>query len=164
MEDATVNNEKEKKKKKKKSKKKKKKKKTKDDGVTPGGPMVEATDSTNATAATQGVHVGTETNIYNTRLPDVPIEYYYSEEAKPEGLKAEAEWVAEQEARSSTTTTPTTTNNNNNGDGHNISGDEGNRNNGPGFDRDQDNDPQASMEAIMHNIIFVRINNRRINK
>ena len=50
----------EKEKKKKKSKKMKKKKKTKDGGVTPGGPMVEATYSTNATAATQGVHVGTE--------------------------------------------------------------------------------------------------------
>jgi len=98
MEDATVNNEKEEKKK----KKKKKKKKTKDDGVTPGGPMVEATDSTNTTAATQGVHEGTETNIYNTRTPDVPSGYYYSEVAKAEGLKAEAVWDAEQEARSTT--------------------------------------------------------------
>jgi len=80
-----IHNEKEKK------KKRSKKKKTKNDGVTPGGPMVEATDSTNATAATQGVRVGTENNIYNTRLPDIPIEYYYSEEAKAEGLKAEAE-------------------------------------------------------------------------
>ena len=84
MEDAPANNEKEKKKKKKKSKKKKKKKKTKDDGATPGGPIVEATDSTNATAATQGVRAGAESNIYNTRLPDVPIWYYYSEEAKAE--------------------------------------------------------------------------------
>ena len=62
MENTPANNEKEKKK-----KKSKKKKKTKDGGVTPGGPMVEATDSTNTTAATQGVRVGTERREVNGR-------------------------------------------------------------------------------------------------
>mmetsp|Transcript_2939 Transcript_2939/g.3359 ORF Transcript_2939/g.3359 Transcript_2939/m.3359 type:complete len:209 (+) Transcript_2939:3-629(+) len=121
------------------------------------GPMVEATDSSNATASTQGVRAGTAHTVYNTRTPDVPSGYYYTEEAKAAGLEAEAVWYAEQEARSSTTTmTPTTTDNDNSGEGHDISGDDGIRDGGPGRDRDQDNDPQASMEAIMHNRMLHR--------
>ena len=52
MGDTTANNEE---KKKKKSKKKNKKKKTKGDGVNPDGRVEEAANSTNLTAATQGV-------------------------------------------------------------------------------------------------------------
>ena len=76
--------------------------------------------------------------------PDVPMEHYCSAEAIAEGIQAEAEWVAEQAARS-TTTTPPTTDNDNSGDGPDISGDDGIRDGGPGHDRDrdQDNDPQA---------------------
>ena len=75
MGDATANNEKKKKKKKKKnkSKKKNKKKKTTDDGVIHGGRMVEGTDSSNATASTQGVYTGIDHNVYNSRTPDVPM-------------------------------------------------------------------------------------------
>mmetsp|Transcript_64251 Transcript_64251/g.71954 ORF Transcript_64251/g.71954 Transcript_64251/m.71954 type:complete len:130 (+) Transcript_64251:235-624(+) len=96
MGDATANNEKEmeKKKMKTKSKKKKKTKNTTDDGVIQGGPVVKATDSSNATASTQGVRAGTAHNGYNTRTPDVPMEHYCSAEAIAEGIQAEAEWVA----------------------------------------------------------------------
>ena len=147
MEDATSNIER---KKKNKSKKKKKKKKTTDDGVIQGGRMVEGTDSSNETASTQGVRAGTDHNIYNSRTSDVPIEHYCSEEAIAEGIQAQAEFDAEQEARSTTTTTPTT-DDDNSGDGHKLSGDDGICDGGPGRDRDRDqgNDPQASMEAVL---------------
>ena len=114
------------------------------------GRMVEGTDSSNTTASTQGVRAGTETNMYNTRIPDVPSGYLYTEEAKAAGLEAEAVWYAEH------TMTPTTTDNENSGEGHDISGDDGIRDGGPGHDRDQDNEPQASMEAIMHNRMLNR--------
>ena len=142
MGDATANNEEKKKKKKKKNKsrRKKKKKKTTDDGVIQGGPMVEATDSTNERAATQGVRDGIEHNIYNTHTPDVPIEHYCSEEAIAEGIQAQADFDSEHEARSTTTT-----DNDNSGDGLDILGDDGNCDGSSGCDQDQDNDLQAPM-------------------
>merc|ERR1712238_379445 len=109
-----ANNEKEKKKRKRKknrkkkteSKKKKKKKKTTEDGVIHGGRMVEGTDSSTATASTQGVRAGTDHNAYHSRTTDVDLsmEYYCSAEATAAGKQVQAEFDAEQEARSTTTT------------------------------------------------------------
>ena len=88
--------------------------------------MVEGTDSSNETAATQGVRAGADHNSYNSRTSDVPIEHYCSEEAIAEGIQAQAEFDAEQEARSTTitaaatTTTTPTTDDDNSGDGHKL--------------------------------------------